>query len=80
MASLLEASGAVLEKVRIQMFRGDTFYAVIKLRSDDDIREVDAQPSDALALALRTESPYAAEEDLGIAGVALPADVDMGSV
>ena len=39
---------------------------------------MDARPSDALALAVRTGSPiYAAEEVLGIAGIALPADIDI---
>ncbi len=62
-SNILDAMGAELEEVRVEALRGDTFYAVAKLRSDETVFEVDARPSDAIALALHTGSPiYAAEE------------------
>jgi RNA polymerase sigma factor (sigma-70 family) len=73
MASLLEAADAKIDEVRIEALKGDTFYAVVKFRRGDAVREVDARPSDALALAVRTGSPiFAAEEVLARAGVDIP--------
>ena len=68
-ARLLEAAGAKLEEVRIEALKDDTYYAVAKIRIGDAVREVDARPSDALALAVLTGSPiYAAEEVMMRAG------------
>jgi RNA polymerase sigma factor (sigma-70 family) len=64
-AGLLQAAGARLEEVRIESLKDDVFYAVAKLKVSDRTQEIDARPSDALALAVRTGSPiYAAEEVL----------------
>jgi bifunctional DNase/RNase len=40
----------------------NTFYALIHLRKNGHSIEVDARPSDAIALALRTRSPIFVEE------------------
>ena len=40
----------------------NTFYATIHLRSGGHVRAVDARPSDAIALALRTRSPIYVED------------------
>ena len=74
-SKLLEAAGVTIDEVRVEALKGDTFYAVVKLRSGDTVREVDARPSDALALAVRTGSPiFAAEEVLARAGVDIPSE------
>jgi RNA polymerase sigma factor (sigma-70 family) len=74
MAKLLEAAGAELEEVRIEALKDFTFYAVAKLRSAGKVREVDARPSDAIALALRMNSPiYVAQELLEQHGMHIPA-------
>jgi RNA polymerase sigma factor (sigma-70 family) len=74
MANLLEAVGASLEEVRIEAIREGTFYAVAKLKSGDTVQEVDARPSDAIALALHLGSPlYAAQEVLEQGGFDVPA-------
>ena len=50
----------------------DTFYAKIVLIKDGDIRNVDARPSDAIALALRSEAPVFADPAvLEVAGLDL---------
>jgi RNA polymerase sigma factor (sigma-70 family) len=73
MAGVLEAAGARLEEVRIEALKDDVFYAVAKLRRGKTVRELDARPSDALALAVHTGSPiYVAEEIMGQAGTDLP--------
>ena len=73
MARVLEALGAKLEEARIEELKGDTFYAVAKLRIGGRDREVDARPSDAMALAVQTGSPiYVAEEVMERAGFDIP--------
>lgn len=50
--SLLEATGCTLERVNITELREGTFYALVRLlRPDGTIAEIDARPSDAIALA-----------------------------
>jgi RNA polymerase sigma factor (sigma-70 family) len=63
-ASLLEAAGARLEEVRVEALRENTYYAVAKLCAGDTVRELDARPSDALALAAHTGSPVYVASDL----------------
>lgn len=57
--------GAELEQIVIHDLRQGTFFAklVLKTRDGQD-REVDARPSDAIALALRAGAPILAEESL----------------
>ena len=72
-ASLLQALNAQVEQVRIEMLKGDTFYAIVKIRRGKTVSEVDARPSDALALAVRTGSPiFVAEDVLKSAGADIP--------
>jgi bifunctional DNase/RNase len=67
---VLEALGRRLEAVRITELRDGVFYAVLVF---DGGIEVSARPSDAIALALRTESPvFGAAEVLDEAGLAIP--------
>jgi hypothetical protein len=48
--------GATLERVVVADLTENTFYAQLVLRRGDDVVTVDARPSDALALALRTKA------------------------
>jgi len=65
MANALETIGASLEGVCItKRDEGGTFYAVAQFRIGDAVREVDARPSDAMALAVRTGSPIYATDEL----------------
>jgi bifunctional DNase/RNase len=63
LASLLTASGAVLDRVDVTELKEGTFYAVLRLtRADGSTVDVDARPSDALALATALAKPiYVAE-------------------
>lgn len=71
LANVIEQLGGRLEQVVIDKLQNNTFYAKLKLtRSGGDALEIDARPSDSVALALRAEAPIlAAEEILGEAGV-----------
>jgi RNA polymerase sigma factor (sigma-70 family) len=74
-ASILAASGATLEEVRIESLRDETFYAVAKIRNGNTVKEIDARPSDALGLAVRTGCPiYVTPEVMEKAGSAIPAN------
>jgi bifunctional DNase/RNase len=54
---VLEQLGATVEKIVISDLRESTFFALIHLRQGGQSVSVDARPSDAIALALRTEAP-----------------------
>ncbi len=72
-ARLLAAAGATLEEVRIEVLKEITYYAVAKLRSGNTVQEIDARPSDAIALAVRMNSPiYVAEEVMAKSGMLIP--------
>jgi bifunctional DNase/RNase len=54
---VLEKLGAMVEKIVISDLRESTFFALIHLQQKGESVTVDARPSDAIALALRTEAP-----------------------
>jgi bifunctional DNase/RNase len=62
MKNLLEEMGAHIERVVVCDLRENTFYATIHLRTEKRTIAIDARPSDAIALALRTQSPILVEE------------------
>ncbi len=53
-----------IHKVVVTELRDDTFYALIWLEKDGQVISVDSRPSDALALALRTDCPIYVEEEV----------------
>jgi bifunctional DNase/RNase len=57
LASMLRTLGSEVIKVVVADLRDQTFYAVIHVRRGAEELEIDARPSDAIALALRTNSP-----------------------
>ena len=61
--NLIRHLNARLERVVISELKDDTFFAVLWLRQGDQPLVIDARPSDAIALALRSDCPiYVAEE------------------
>ena len=70
--SVIGALGATLNSIVINDLKTDTFYAKIILNVDGGQMEIDSRPSDALALAVRTDSPiYVEESVLDRAGILL---------
>jgi bifunctional DNase/RNase len=55
--AVIEQLDGRIEKIVISDLRESTFFAVIHVRAQDRQVAVDARPSDAIALALRTGSP-----------------------
>lgn len=74
MRDVLQALGVSLTEVRITALEDGVFYATLVF---SDGSEVSGRPSDAIALALRTDSPIrAAEAVVEEAGIELPDDED----
>lgn len=68
---IIEELGARLDKVLIDRLHHNTFYAKLILNAEGkDAIQIDARPSDSVALALRAGAPvFAAEQVLEQAGV-----------
>jgi bifunctional DNase/RNase len=74
-AAALDRLGVRVERVVISELTDETYHARIHLERDGVQVEVDARPSDALALAVRAEVPiFAADEVLAQAGLAADPD------
>ena len=71
--NLFDALGAEVTDIVIDDLREGTFFAKVRYVYDDDEAQLDARPSDAVALAVRTDSPiFVASSVLDEAGI--PAD------
>ena len=69
--TLLLGLGTGIRKVVVSELKDDTFYAVIWMEQGGEVVSLDARPSDALALALRSDCPiYVSEEVIRIAKLA----------
>ncbi len=64
--TVMEKLGAKVHSVVIDDMWNDIYYAKLYLRVDDQEIEIDARPSDAVAMAIRYEAPiYISERLLG---------------
>ncbi len=64
LANLLLTIDARVTRVVITGLKENTFYAQIHLELDGKTFEIDSRPSDAIAIALRTEAPVFVEESV----------------
>ena len=55
--SLLDHLHATVVRVEICSLKENTFYALIHVQRNGELTQIDARPSDAIALALRTDAP-----------------------
>jgi bifunctional DNase/RNase len=62
--NVLHGLDCSVHKVVVNQLKDDTFYAVIWLEREGKLICVDSRPSDALALALRTDSPIFVDEEV----------------
>jgi len=68
--NILGNLGASVDRVEITDLRDNTYFALIHLRLSDTVFAIDARPSDAISLALRTKSPiYVAKRVLEASSV-----------
>jgi bifunctional DNase/RNase len=62
--NLIHGLNAQVQRVVVSELRNDTFFAVIWLEQGGETITIDARPSDALALALRSDCPIFVSEDV----------------
>jgi uncharacterized protein len=75
MKQMLEELGVSVERVSITELREGTFFAVLSLSRNGDTFEISSRPSDAIALAVRSDTPIFAEaEVLDEASILIPAE------
>lgn len=53
-----------LVRVVVTDLRESTYFAVITMESNGEVKEIDARPSDAIALALRSEAPIFVSDEV----------------
>jgi uncharacterized protein len=62
--TLIGRLGAEVTEIVINNLEGDVFYALITLQQGGTTLQIDARPSDAIALAVRAGAPIYVEEDV----------------
>ena len=60
--NIIQDLKASVQKIVVCDLQGNTFYALIYLSLDGNTVAIDARPSDAIALALRTRAPIFVED------------------
>jgi len=64
MKNLLDSIEVRVSRVVVNDLRENTYYALIGLKMNGNHAEIDARPSDAIALALRTQAPIFVSEEV----------------
>ena len=62
--SLIVGMGAQLRRVQITRVEKSTYYAELHIQRSEALVQVDARPSDSIAIALRLDAPIFAQEAL----------------
>jgi bifunctional DNase/RNase len=73
MRNILNRVGATLERAVITDLKNNTYYAILYLRLKGQELQIDARPSDAIALALRMKAPVFAAAQVFAKSRAVPA-------
>lgn len=63
-ADLIEQLGGEIVAITVTELRDSTFYAAITVRQNGNEIEIDSRPSDAIAIAIRTEAPIFVADDV----------------
>lgn len=63
-ANIIEELDAYISRISIYKIKSETFFAHIEIVSNGQIIKIDSRPSDAVAIALRTDTPIYVEEEL----------------
>ena len=64
MRNIIEALSAKVESIHVHSLKDRTFFALINLTVGDKTMQIDARPSDSIALALRVNAPIFVEEEI----------------
>jgi bifunctional DNase/RNase len=62
--SLIVGLGGTLRRVQITKVQKSTYYAELHVNRDDQVVQIDARPSDSIAIALRLGAPIFVQESL----------------
>ena len=62
MVNLIKKVGAEIEKVVVSDLKDNSYYALITIKHNGQTLEIDARPSDSLALAVRVQCPIYIDE------------------
>jgi len=77
--NLIHGLNAKVQRIVVTELKDDTFYAVVWMEQNGEIVALDARPSDALALALRTDCPIYVDEDVLRTAKVLPNPAEQAS-
>jgi bifunctional DNase/RNase len=62
--NIIELMGGELQDVMINELKDHTYYALLRIRHEGELLEVDCRPSDAIALAVTAKIPIYVNEDV----------------
>src|SRR5512133_816960 len=62
--SLIVGLGGSLRRVQITKVQKNTYFAELHVQRNEEIVQIDARPSDSIAIALRLQAPIYAQESL----------------
>jgi bifunctional DNase/RNase len=62
--TILMGMDARVDRVVVNELKDDTFFATIWVEKNGEMMSIDSRPSDALAIALRTDSPIFVDESV----------------
>ncbi|MGH1363227.1 MAG: bifunctional nuclease domain-containing protein [Calditrichia bacterium] len=62
--NMLEAMDAKIERVIVSDLKNNTYYAIIQVKRKSRLYEIDARPSDAIALAVRQDIRIFVEDEV----------------
>jgi len=75
--SIIDEMGATISHIMVSELKNDTFYARIIMDVNGESIEIDARPSDAIALAVRVKVPlFVTEEVMELASIIPEVDLD----
>ena len=75
--SVIDEMGATISHVMVNELKNDTFFARIVMDVNGQSMEIDARPSDAIALAVRANAPlFVAEEVMSAASIVPETNLD----
>ena len=77
--NMIQGLNAQVQRVVVSELRNDTFFAVIWLEQKGEVITIDARPSDALALALRSDCPIFVSEDVLRTAKVIPNPADQAT-
>jgi hypothetical protein len=62
--NILDGLGITVQQITVNELKENTFYATIDLNRNGSVIKIDSRPSDAIALALRTNAPIFVAENV----------------